>query len=171
MLLRSEGAIIKANKIIRKYGTRDPVRLAEELNITVVPRNFKRQKGVYTVIERNRFVFIKADLHPVMRAIVLLHEIAHDQLHRSEAVSAGGFQEFNIFDMTNKRMEYEANVFAAQVSLPDDEILDYIMQGYDIEQIAGAMYSDINLVALKVAELNRQGYRLRRQESQYDFLK
>ena len=73
--------------------------------------------------------------------------------------------------MTNKRMEYEANLFAAQVSLPDDEILDYIMQGYDVEQIVGAMYSDINLVVLKVAELNRHGYCLHRQESRCDFLK
>lgn len=33
------------------------------------------------------------------------------------------------------------------------------------------MYSDINLVALKVAELNRQGYSFRLQEVKGDFLK
>lgn len=30
------------------------------------------------------------------------------------------------------RMEYEANIFVAQISLPDDEILDYIEHGYDV---------------------------------------
>ena len=84
---------------------------------------------------------------------------------------AGGFQEFNIFDMSDRRMEYEANIFAAQISLPDEEILEYIWQGYDVGQIAGTMYSDINLVALKVAELNRQGYSSRLQEVRGDFLK
>ena len=44
---------------------------------------------------RNRFIFIKDDLHPVMERIVMLHEIGHDALHREEAVKAGGFKEFN----------------------------------------------------------------------------
>ena len=123
------------------------------------------------VIVRNRFIFIKDDLPPVMHDIVLLHEIGHDTLHRHEAVSTGGFQEFNIFDMGNRRMEYEANIFAAQISLPDDEILEYIYQGYDVGQIARTMDSDINLVALKVAELNRQGYSFLSQEFRSDFLK
>src|SRR5699024_11985208 len=67
---------------------------------------------------------LKDDLHPVMERIVMLHEIGHDALHREEAVKAGGFKEFNIFDMRQSRMEYEANIFASQISLPDDEILD-----------------------------------------------
>ena len=53
--------------------------------------------------------------------------------------------------MTTSRIEYEANVFAAQLMLPDDEITEYIYQGFDVQQIARAMKSDINLVALKVA--------------------
>ena len=104
-------------------------------------------------------------MHPVIEQIVLWHEIGHDVLHRQEAVSAGGFKEFNIFDMRENRMEYEANVFAAQASLPDDTIIEYIKQGYDIQ------HSDINLVALKVDTLNSQGYNFRKQEHRNDFLR
>ena len=43
--------------------------------------------------------------------------------------------------------------------------------GYDIQQIARAMCSDINLIALKVDTLIAQGYQLRKQEHQNDFLK
>ena len=68
-------------------------------------------------------------------------------------------------------MEYEANVFAAQVSLPDDEILDYIYAGYDIGQIAKMMESDINLVALKADALIAKGYSFRSQEHRNNFLK
>ena len=60
---------------------------------------------------------------------MLWHEIGHDILHRQEAVAAGGFKEFNIFDMRENRMEYEANIFASQASLPDDTILEYIENG------------------------------------------
>lgn len=73
--------------------------------------------------------------------------------------------------MRENRMEYEANIFASQASLPDDTILEYIENGYDIQQIARAMSSDINLVALKVDTLIAQGYQLRKQEHRSDFLK
>jgi hypothetical protein len=60
---------------------------------------------------------------------------------------------------------------ASQASLPDDTILEYIENGYDIQQIARAMSSDINLIALKVDTLIAQGYQLRKREHQNDFLK
>lgn len=158
-----------ANRLVDTLGTRDPHRIAGDLGIEVVPVDFRRQRGAYKVLMRNRFIFIKNDLHPVMENIVMLHEIGHDVLHRKEAVKAGGFKEFNIFDMRESRMEYEANIFTAQVSLADDEILEYISQGYDVQQIARAMYSDINLVALKADALMLQGYNLRPQEYRKDF--
>jgi len=163
--------IAKADKLIADIGTRNPHRIVDELGIEIIPLNFKRQRGAYKVIMRNRFIFIKNDLHPVMENIVLFHEIAHDTLHREEAIKAGGFKEFNIFDMRDSRMEYEANIFAAQISLPDDEILEYIYIGYDTQQIARAMNSDINLVALKADALIMQGYNFRAQEYRGDFLK
>lgn len=171
MLIRADEAIQKANRIVRQCGTRDADRIARELGLIVMPRDFSKQKGVYKVIERNRYIFINQNLNPVMYNIVLLHEIGHDCLHRTEAIKVGGFKEFNIFDMTDHRMEYEANLFTAQVALPDDEILEYIYQGLDVGQIARAMRSDINLVALKVAELNTRGYRFREQEHRANFLK
>ena len=159
-----------ANKLVDTLGTRDPHRIARELGIEVVPVDFKRQRGAYKVLMRNRFIFIKNDLHPVMESIVMLHEIGHDVLHRKEAVKAGGFKEFNIFNMQESRMEYEANVFASQVSLGDEEILEYIRYGYDIQQIATAMHSDTNLVALKTDALIAQGYCLHHQEYENRFL-
>ena len=159
------------NKLIKKCGTRDPYRVAEELGINILYRDFKKQRGAYKIILKNRFIFLQNGLHPVIEQIVLWHEIGHDMLHRQEAALTGGFQEFNIFDMHENRMEYEANVFAAQASLPDDTIIEYIKNGYDIQQIAKAMHSDINLIALKVDTLNSQGYQFRKQEHRNDFLK
>ena len=152
-------------------GTRDPHKIADELGIEIIYCPFKSQRGAYKVIMRNRFMFIKEDLHPVMENIVLLHELGHDSLHRDEATKAGGFKEFNIFDIRDSRMEYEANVFATQIALPDDDFLELAEQGYDVQQIARAMHSDVNLVALKADTLISQGYRLRPQEYKNRFLK
>ena len=169
MQLNSSISIVnKANRLVKKAGSREPEDIADYLGIIIIPVPFTVQKGVYKVIERNRFIFIKEDLCPEMRKIVLLHEIGHDILHRREAKL---FQEFNIFDMKNNRMEYETNSFAAEIALSDEEILEYVQNGYDIEMIAKCMNSDINLVALKVANFNRRGYNFNLQDSRSDFLK
>jgi len=163
--------IQKADKIVKKYGTRDPYQLAEDIGIKIVSCDFKKQRGAYKVIMQNRFIFLNENLSPIEKRIVLFHELGHDALHRQEAVSLGGFQEFELFNMADKRMEYEANVFAAQLELDDSEFLEYSKRGYDIQQIASAMNSDINLIALKADTLILQGYSLRPQEHRNDFLK
>ena len=76
-----------------------------------------------------------------------------------------------MYDMTTKP-EYEANIVAAEILLDTDEILEYIYDyGYTSEQIARAMETDINLVALKIAHLAETGDDLRRIEHQSHFLK
>jgi len=84
---------------------------------SVFLQKFRKSTGII----RNRFMFIKDNLHPVMENIVLLHELGHDTLHREEATRTGGFEEFNIFEMQDNRMEYEANIFASQVALSTDD--------------------------------------------------
>ena len=74
------------NKLIDRCGTRDPYKVAKELGINIIYRNFDKQRGAYKVILKNRFVFLKNGMHPVVEQIVLWHEIGHDVLHRQEAV-------------------------------------------------------------------------------------
>ena len=171
MYSKASQIIACANRLVADCGTRDARRIAAELGIEIMPRPFRRQRGVYKIILNNPFIFLKDDLDPVMAGIVLSHELGHDRLHRAEAERSGGFREFNIFDMRDNRMEYEANIFASQLMLPDDEVLEHIGNGFDIQQIAAVMGSDINLVALKIDTLISQGCLLRRQEHRSDFLK
>lgn len=161
----------RADRIVKRCGTRNPHEIARELGIEILYCPFRAQRGAYKVIMRNRFMFVKNDLDPVMENIVLLHELGHDSLHRGEATRAGGFKEFNIFDVRDSRMEYEANVFATQIALPDDDFLELAERGYDVQQIAKALCSDVNLVALKADTLISRGYRLRPQAHRNDFLK
>lgn len=62
----------KANRLTNELGTNDPHKIARELGIEVIPLSFKKQRGAYKVLMRNRFIFIKDDLHPVMERIVML---------------------------------------------------------------------------------------------------
>lgn len=160
------------NDLVKRCGTRDPFRIAKELGITVLDDcdNFGPLKGMYRIIKRNRFIFLNKDLSPEMKRIVCAHELGHDQLHRHLATSTG-LQEFSLYDMRTKP-EYEANIVAAEILLDTNEVLEYIYNyGYTSEQIARAMNTDINLVALKIAHLAETGYDLRRQDFRSDFLK
>ena len=168
MQLNDNNKIIsKAESLVKVHGTRDASSLAKALDITIMPRNFTTQKGAYIYIARNPYILLKNDLPEPIRSIVILHEIGHHMLHKDIAKS---FKEFNIFDMTGNVMEYEANLFAAQIMLPDPDVIDYMKQGFTVAQIAAAMSSDINLVALKAASLVTQGYELNVPEHKRNFL-
>lgn len=159
-----------AETLIRRFRTRDPFAIAEGLGIEVLFRDdFGPLKGMYRVIKRNRFIFINASLSERMQRIVCAHELAHDQLHRHLGTT-GSLQEFMLYDMSSKP-EYEANILAAEILLDTDELLEYVYDyGYTAQQIATAMDTDINLVALKIAHLTHLGLDLRTVEHRSDFL-
>ena len=75
MYVSTSEIVQKANSIVAQCGTRDPLRIARDLGVEVMYYPFNEQRGAYKVLMRNRFIFIKNDLHPVMENIVLLHEL------------------------------------------------------------------------------------------------
>lgn len=126
----TQDEIVKiVNRLIKRCGTRNPYKVADELGIHILYRDFTKQRGAYKVILKNRFIFLQNGLHPVIEQIVLWHEIGHDVLHRQEAVSAGGFKEFNIFDMRENWMEYEANVFGTRLLYRTIRLLNILNRG------------------------------------------
>jgi len=158
-----------ADKVIGRSNSRDPERIAHQNGILIREVDWKEQSGAYIEIMRQPIIYVAERLDPVMRSIVIAHELGHHFLHRKEAAVSGGFREFKIFDMTLNNMEYEANIFAAQLLLPDEETKELIYQGYDVAQIASMMDSDINLVALKVSGYIKEGSPFRAQEYKNKF--
>lgn len=159
------------SSLVKRFGTRDPFQIAKALGIEVLYcEDFGSLKGMYRVIKRNRFIFLNKDLNERMQRIVCAHELGHDQLHRKLA-QTNALHEFMLYDMTT-RPEYEANIVAAEILIDTDELLDYVYNyRYSAEQIARAMDTDINLVALKIAHLTELGYDLRPVDHRSDFLR
>lgn len=170
MYIEISQIISKTEQVIKNSNSRDPYKIAEDLGIIILERPFKKQYGVYQKIENYAFIFLKEDLDLSMNRTVLLHEIGHHVLHWNQIESDSINSDSNLFGINN-RMEYEANLFAANVAIADEEILELIQFGYDINQIAHALGANPNLVALKVELLNKQGYKLNRQNFESKFLK
>ena len=147
-------------KKIRKSGTRNPFSIAEDNGIMLIfDSNLNKMKGMYTIIKRNRIIIINDNMPERMQQIVCAHELGHDALHRQFAKD-GGLREFMLYDMKS-RPEYEANMYAADLLLDDDEVMELAKDGYDMQQVAGILHTDINLVGLKMASMNYRGCDLR----------
>lgn len=148
-----------ANKLIRKFDTRDPFLLCEAIGVEVFYADLGSLKGMYKYFKRNRFAVINEKLDSYTKSLVCAHELGHDILHQSLAKRVC-LQEFMLYDMKS-RPEYEANLFASEILLPDYKILALAHDGYDIEQISKELCTDINLVALKVSSMNTRGYQFK----------
>ena len=67
----TQDEIVKiVNRLIKRCGTRNPYKVADELGIHILYRDFTKQRGAYKVILKNRFIFLQNGLHPVIEQIV-----------------------------------------------------------------------------------------------------
>lgn len=150
----------KASELVKRFNTRDPFEIANEVGIKVIPMyELDKLKGMYSVIKRNRIIILNGNLLERTQKTVCAHELGHDMLHR-EFAKQNALKEFMLYDMKN-RPEYEANIFAADLLLDDDEVYSLAKDGYDMEQVAAILHTDINLMGLKMANMNYRGYDFR----------
>ncbi|MCL2638079.1 MAG: ImmA/IrrE family metallo-endopeptidase [Oscillospiraceae bacterium] len=146
-----------AKKLIARCDTREPFKIARAIGINVWWRNdFVKLKGMYKVIDKNRFIFVNSNLDEYERRVIIAHELGHDALHR-ELAEAGALPEFTLYDMKT-RPEYEANVFAAEILLDDEEVFELVKGGYEEQQIALWLGVNINLLLIKLHEMNKRGF-------------
>lgn len=114
----------------KKYHTRNPFELAEYLNVEVMIGPLGNRAGCYMFLKNHKYVFLNEDLNDNERTLVMAHELAHSIMHRKE----------NCYFIRNKtllltsKMETEANIFAAELLIPDDLI--YSNPGLSQSQLA-----------------------------------
>jgi Zn-dependent peptidase ImmA (M78 family) len=147
-----------AAKMIQKYGTRDPFELAKSRGIHMYICQYMHSiKGMYSVIKRRRCIFINGNLSEEEQRLVCAHELAHDALHRKLAQHYT-MSEVSFF--TKNRTEYEANLFTAHVFLQEGRILELAEAEYGLEQIAAEMNTYVELLLIKLEDMNRRGYQM-----------
>ena len=115
----------EAQRLKAKYHTDNPYDICREMRIRVIRTSMGTQpescKGFFVIKNRCKVIALNCDLPENIQRIILVHELAHANLHSGTAISA--FHEFQFFDNANI-MEYEANVFAAEFLLSDEDVLD-----------------------------------------------
>jgi len=150
----SKQASILPRRLIRRYHTNDPFEIAAALDITVMERSdFQRQKGAFKVVLHNSFIFINATMSNEMKRIVCAHELGHALLHRSLGKTQECLMEFELFNITNS-----TNLFAANLLLDDQSIDSLIQDGFDVVQIARSLGTNVNLLLLKLQQMNNDNH-------------
>lgn len=133
-------------KLVKKYKTSDPFELADYMNVNVYILPLHNEiKGIYQHFKRNKFIYISQALrHPEQR-IVCGHELGHSVLHQCQNIS---FIQHKMFCVKNK-FELEANLFAAELLISDEEVWEYSKIGMNMEQIAKIIGIPYELICIK----------------------
>jgi len=97
-----------ADKVIGRSNSRDPERIAHQNGILIREVDWKEQSGAYIEIMRQPIIYVAERLDPVMRSIVIAHELGHLCLGHRAPTSAA---------------ERRADAFAAVLLMPPAVIL------------------------------------------------
>lgn len=145
-----------ADELVAEYGTRDPLEIIQSLDLLYYDRSdFQEILGMYAFLNDQGCIFTNASLEGEIRNMVLAHELGHDRLHRDIAAE-GGIWDFSYCDLSG-RIEYEANVFAAHLLVPEDWMLELLQEGYSAQDAATLMGVDERMVWLKLHEMQKDG--------------
>lgn len=151
----------QANRLIHKYGTRDPYRLCEALGIRVRMLDLQRKiRGYYFYQSRIETIVIDEDMPELFRRILVAHELGHAVLHR-EAAMLKGFAEpdFPLACDKNDICERDANLFAAELLLDDAEVLDCLSE-HTFFETAAELNVPAALLDYKFYIMQKKGYAL-----------
>ena len=162
--------ISQVQGLVDKLHTRNPLDICDALGIQVLYDDLQRKlKGYYFCYAEAKVVVIDNNVIPLLRPLLIAHELGHATLH-TEIAMMRGFQETDILSI-DQPMEYEANLFAAELCLEDDEVIR-LLHDYTFFETARILNVPIALLDLKFELLKHKGYGLHRQYiAPSDFLK
>ena len=131
MILKTSAPVIidSAEKMIKRAKTRDPEKICEAYHIRIREMDLSRRiKAYYYYQSRIHNIVIDTGIVGVFRRILLAHELGHYALHREIAMMRG-FHELEVLEKRDTDpMETEADLFAAELLLPDEEVLECLRE-------------------------------------------
>lgn len=105
---------------VKKCDSRNPFDIADYLNIQIQIGQLGTPCGCYMFLKNHRCIFLNENLSENEMGLVMSHELGHAIMHRK----------LNCYFIRNKtllldsKIEKEANIFAADLLIPDIDIID-----------------------------------------------
>ena len=161
-------------KLKRKYGTEDVRKLCDDMKILInpVPMGSGRTavKGFFIRSSRVKVITINSDLPETVRRFILAHELGHAVLHGNSGCST--FHDVTLYD-DSSATEKEANLFAAELLMNDEDVLTMINHDGTFFSAAAVLGVPMELLDFKFRMMKWKGYKLVEPPvvSRSDFLK
>ncbi|MED5050594.1 ImmA/IrrE family metallo-endopeptidase [Anoxybacillus rupiensis] len=132
-------------QLIKIHNTNDPFKIAKEKNIIVLFADLGDTLGFYSTYKRFQFIHLNHNLSEEEQHFVCAHELGHAILHPK---SNTPFLRENTL-LSVEKLEVEANIFAVELLLPDDFIMQYQKSDLTIYHIAQMHSVPKELIYLK----------------------
>ena len=143
------------DSIKKSYDVRNLKELCRDLSIILMYSGMGKTenacKGFFLTHSKIKTITINTDLPELIQNIVLAHELGHAILHKN--ATSHLFHEFQLFDEVST-LEYEANIFAAEM------LLDDLNENYSFFQVASKLNVPVELLDFKFKILKQKGYKL-----------
>lgn len=139
--------VCTANSLVRKYGTRNPFRIADAMGISIVRIPLKGIRGFYQYVKRCKIIYIAEDLNEADARFVCAHELGHALLHRGYNRI---FMDTHTY-FSSSRYEMEANRFAVNLLYDDDDLRFFL--DYPIQLAADFMGVSVELARYRMESL------------------
>ena len=158
--MRLEYISQSANDLKKEYPDSDPFEMAKAMgNLLLFEAMGKAKsacKGFFMVQYGQPSITINSDLPRMIQKIICAHELGHAVLH-SQLPGMESFHDFALFD-TASVTEYEANVFAAELLLTDEDVLELLNDDTSFFGVASTLRVPPELLDFKFRVLKRKGY-------------
>lgn len=130
--------MIKATvaQLIKKYGTNDPYEIASQKNIIVLFEELGDMLGYYNTSRRQRMIHINRNSTSQVQRFTCAHELGHMMLHPN--INTLFLRKHTLYSID--RIEREANQFAVELLIPDDQLESENRQDVYTVQEAAATY-------------------------------
>lgn len=152
------------------YGTRDAEKILKERKVTIKNGAPEGLRGMICSVKGQVYVAIAPDLSGSSRRSTLSHLLGHAVLHRKRVLSGKIYEEpsASLFDNAAER---EADIFAAELLITDEEVIALRDSGMTEGQIA-ASFGTLRDVALhKLFSMRSRGIPVGDEICRADFMK
>jgi len=155
-------AICESVRLLKKqYDETDPFRLCKAMGVLLLFQPMGKHdtaiKGFFMKCKRIRSITVNSDLPEIIQKIIVAHELGHATLHEGSGVHA--FHEVSLFDQATD-MEREANLFAAEYLLDDEEVLDALNRDTTFFSAAAMLRVPMEMLDFKFRLMKWKGYKL-----------
>lgn len=133
-----------AESLVRKFGTRNPFQIAEDMGIIIVRHPLQGIRGFYQYIKRCKIIYIDSELDEPEARFVCAHELGHALMHRGYNRI---FMDTHTYFPSN-RFEIEADRFAVDLLFDDDDL--HYLREHPIQLAADCMGISIELAEYRM---------------------